>query len=73
MQSHHHHAPKLVILGRDGILNVFRPDHVKGPHEWIPIEGALEAVARLNQAGAKRRVDQSQRPAKTRGSSARSR
>lgn len=48
---HHHHEPKLVILGRDGILNVFRPDHVKAPHEWIPIEGALEAVARLNQDG----------------------
>ncbi len=48
---HSHHSPQLVILGRDGILNVFRPDHVKAPHEWIPIEGALEAVARLNQAG----------------------
>jgi D-glycero-D-manno-heptose 1,7-bisphosphate phosphatase len=46
-----HHSPKLVILGRDGILNVFRDDHVKAPQEWIPIEGALEAVARLNQAG----------------------
>jgi D-glycero-D-manno-heptose 1,7-bisphosphate phosphatase len=52
MTSHpHHHGPKLVILGRDGILNVFREDHVKGPQEWIPIPGALEAVARLNQAG----------------------
>jgi D-glycero-D-manno-heptose 1,7-bisphosphate phosphatase len=46
-----HHGPKLVILGRDGILNVFRDDHVKAPQEWIPIDGALEAVARLNQAG----------------------
>jgi D-glycero-D-manno-heptose 1,7-bisphosphate phosphatase len=45
------HTPKLVILGRDGILNVFREDHVKAPQEWIPIGGALEAVARLNQAG----------------------
>jgi D-glycero-D-manno-heptose 1,7-bisphosphate phosphatase len=45
------HTPKLVILGRDGILNVFRDDHVKAPQEWIAIEGALEAVARLNQAG----------------------
>jgi D-glycero-D-manno-heptose 1,7-bisphosphate phosphatase len=46
-----HHHPKLIILGRDGILNVFREDHVKAPQEWIPVEGALEAVARLNQAG----------------------
>jgi D-glycero-D-manno-heptose 1,7-bisphosphate phosphatase len=51
MQSTPHHGPKLVILGRDGILNVFRDDHVKAPQEWIPIDGALEAVAKLNQAG----------------------
>ena len=44
-------APKLVILGRDGILNKFREDHVKEPAEWEPIPGALEAVARLNHAG----------------------
>ena len=45
------HFEKLVILGRDGILNTFREDHVKSPEEWQPIPGALEAVARLNQAG----------------------
>ncbi len=45
------HLEKLVILGRDGILNVFREDHVKSPEEWQSIPGALEAVARLNQAG----------------------
>src|ERR1700704_926961 len=44
-------APKLVITGRDGILNIFRNDHVKAPEEWQPIPGALEAVARLNHAG----------------------
>jgi len=42
---------KLIILGRDGILNDFRDDHVKAPEEWFPIPGALEAVARLNHAG----------------------
>jgi D-glycero-D-manno-heptose 1,7-bisphosphate phosphatase len=45
------HVPKLVILGRDGILNVYRDDHVKSPQEWQPIAGALEAVAKLNHAG----------------------
>ena len=45
------HFEKLIILGRDGILNAFREDHVKSPEEWQPIPGALEAVARLNQAG----------------------
>lgn len=44
-------VPRLVILGRDGILNVYREDHVKAPDEWEPIPGALEAVARLNHAG----------------------
>jgi D-glycero-D-manno-heptose 1,7-bisphosphate phosphatase len=43
--------PKLVILGRDGILNVYREDHVKSPEEWEPVPGALEALARLNHAG----------------------
>jgi D-glycero-D-manno-heptose 1,7-bisphosphate phosphatase len=42
---------KLVIVGRDGILNVYREDHVKAPEEWLPEPGALEAVARLNHAG----------------------
>lgn len=42
---------KLVILGRDGILNAYRDDHVKVPEEWVPIPGALEALARLNHAG----------------------
>jgi D-glycero-D-manno-heptose 1,7-bisphosphate phosphatase len=45
------HATKLVILGRDGILNLYRDDHVKAPEEWQPIPGALEAVSRLNHAG----------------------
>ena len=46
-----HHAVKLVILGRGGVLNAYREDHVKAPEEWQPIPGALEAVARLNHAG----------------------
>lgn len=44
-------SPKIVIMGRDGILNVFRPDHVKSPEEWETVPQALEAVARLNHAG----------------------
>ena len=31
------HAAKLVILGRDGIINDDRDDHVKSPEEWVPI------------------------------------
>lgn len=42
---------RLIVLGRDGILNQYRDDHVKAPDEWLPIPGALEAVARLNHGG----------------------
>ena len=45
------HTVPLVILGRDGILNEFREGHVTAPEEWIPVPGALEAVARINHAG----------------------
>ena len=51
----HRSAPsqpaKLLIVGRDGILNRYRDDHVKEPKEWEPIPGALAALARLNQDG----------------------
>jgi D-glycero-D-manno-heptose 1,7-bisphosphate phosphatase len=42
---------KLVIFDRDGTLNEPRSDYVKGPEEWVPIPGALEAVAKLNHSG----------------------
>jgi D-glycero-D-manno-heptose 1,7-bisphosphate phosphatase len=42
---------KLIILDRDGTLNVDRDDYVTSPAEWQPIPGALDAVARLTQAG----------------------
>ena len=46
-----HPIPKLIIIGRDGILNQFREDHIKEPAEWVAVPGALEAVSRLNHAG----------------------
>lgn len=45
------YAAKLVILDRDGVINVESPDFIKTPAEWIPLPGALEAMARLTQAG----------------------
>ncbi len=42
---------KLVILDRDGTVNVDSPDYVKSAQEWTPLPGALEAIARLNHAG----------------------
>lgn len=44
-------ALKLVILDRDGTINQDRDDYVKSEAEWVPLPGALEAIARLNHAG----------------------
>lgn len=42
---------KLVILDRDGTINQDSADFVKTPEEWVPLPGALDAIARLNHAG----------------------
>lgn len=42
---------KLVVIDRDGVLSQDPEAYVRGPEDWQPLPGALEAVARLNQAG----------------------
>lgn len=42
---------KLVILDRDGTLNQASDEFITSPEEWLPLPGALDAVARLNHAG----------------------
>jgi D-glycero-D-manno-heptose 1,7-bisphosphate phosphatase len=42
---------KLVILDRDGTINHDSDQYIKSPAEWRPIEGSLEAIARLTHAG----------------------
>jgi len=42
---------KLVILDRDGVINVDSDQFIKSPEEWTPILGSLEAIAKLNHAG----------------------
>lgn len=42
---------KLVVIDRDGTLNREPEDYLRGPDDWEPLPGALEAVARLNEAG----------------------
>ncbi len=42
---------KLVILDRDGVINVDSASYVKSADEWHPIHGSLEAMARLTHAG----------------------
>jgi D-glycero-D-manno-heptose 1,7-bisphosphate phosphatase len=42
---------KLVIVDRDGTLCVEREGYLQTPDDWEPLPGALDAIARLNQAG----------------------
>lgn len=42
---------KLIILDRDGVINRDSVEFIKSPDEWIAIEGSMEAIAQLNQAG----------------------
>ena len=42
---------KLVVLDRDGVINLDSVHFIKSTNEWIPISGSLEAIALLNQSG----------------------
>src|SRR5256885_5834997 len=42
---------KLVILDRDGTINHDSDHYIKSLEEWRPIKSAMEAIARLAQAG----------------------
>lgn len=42
---------KLIILDRDGVINQDSDDYIKTVEEWIPIDGAIDAIARLSKAG----------------------
>ncbi len=46
-------SDKVIILDRDGVINHDSDDYIKSPEEWIPIEGSLEAIAKLNAEGYK--------------------
>jgi D-glycero-D-manno-heptose 1,7-bisphosphate phosphatase len=41
---------KLIILDRDGTINHDSDNFVKSLDEWRPLDGSLEAIARLTQA-----------------------
>lgn len=45
-QQNHH-----IILDRDGVINIDSAQFIKTPDEWQAIDGSLEAIARLKQAG----------------------
>ena len=42
---------QLVILERDGVINVDSGSPMASEHDWQPLDGSLEALARLNGAG----------------------
>jgi D-glycero-D-manno-heptose 1,7-bisphosphate phosphatase len=42
---------KFVILDRDGVINQDSDNYIKSPDEWVPIDGSLNAIARLSRAG----------------------
>ena len=42
---------KLVIVDRDGTICVEREGYIQTPDDWEPLPGALDAIARINQAG----------------------
>jgi len=42
---------RLVILDRDGVINHDSDDFVRTPAEWLPINGSIEAIASLSNAG----------------------
>ncbi len=44
-------ASRLVILDRDGVINHDSDAYIKTLQEWVPYPTAIEAIARLSQAG----------------------
>jgi D-glycero-D-manno-heptose 1,7-bisphosphate phosphatase len=42
---------RLVVLDRDGVINQESAEYIKTPEEWQPIDGSLQAIARLCAAG----------------------
>lgn len=42
---------KIIVLDRDGVINEDSDAYIKHPDEWHPVEGSLEAIAKLKRAG----------------------
>jgi len=42
---------RLIILDRDGVINQDSDHFIKSVDEWHPIEGSLQAIKKLNDAG----------------------
>jgi len=44
---------KIIVLDRDGVINEDSDAFIKSADEWLPVEGSIEAIAKLKQAGWK--------------------
>jgi D-glycero-D-manno-heptose 1,7-bisphosphate phosphatase len=44
---------RLVILDRDGVINEDADAYIKSVEEWVPVDGSLEAMARLYHGGVR--------------------
>jgi len=44
---------KLIILDRDGVINLDSDSYIKSPDEWVGIDSSFRAIAKLNRAGYK--------------------
>ncbi|MEA3404732.1 MAG: D-glycero-beta-D-manno-heptose 1,7-bisphosphate 7-phosphatase [Pseudomonadota bacterium] len=42
---------KIIVLDRDGVINEDSDAFIKSADEWLPLEGSIEAIAKLKQAG----------------------
>lgn len=44
-------AKTLIILDRDGVINQDSDAYIRSPKQWQPIQGSIEAIAKLKRAG----------------------
>jgi D-glycero-D-manno-heptose 1,7-bisphosphate phosphatase len=42
---------RLVIVDRDGVINEDSDEYIKGPEEWKPLPGSIDALSRLYHGG----------------------
>lgn len=44
---------ELIILDRDGVINIDSVEYIRTPNDWVPITNSIEAIAKLSKAGYK--------------------
>ncbi len=42
---------KIIVLDRDGVINEDSDAFIKSADEWLPVDGSIDAIAQLKQAG----------------------